>query len=43
MRKNDLLSKMAEFRIEGNLHTIMNDDDSFNSIKAAIANCEDEL
>lgn len=43
MNRNNLLSKMAEFRIEGNLYTLMNDDGSYNSIKAAIANYEDKL
>lgn len=43
MNRNDLLSKMAEFRIEDNLQSILQDEDSYNLVKAAIADCEDKL
>ena len=43
MNRNNLLSKMAEFRIEDNLQSILQDDDSYDSIQASIKDCEDKL
>ena len=43
MNKTDLLSKIAEFRIEDTLHSILQDDNSYSSIISSIADCEDKL
>ena len=43
MNRNDLLHKMSEFRIEGNLQSLLQDNESYGSIQAEIKDCEDKL